>query len=87
MKHWALLKFKPCMTNQWHPTLDEWVGRGGFVVADEIWANVVEECYRRAAEARRIADSAPDPVTRAEFLKVEQRWLSLALGHGAEEPC
>jgi hypothetical protein len=57
-------------------------------VADEIWANTVEECNRRTAEARRIADSAPDPVTRAEFLKVEQRrWLSLARGHRTEEPC
>jgi hypothetical protein len=28
-------------------------------VADEIWANTVEECNRRTAEARRIADSAP----------------------------
>jgi hypothetical protein len=62
-------------------------GRGGFVVADEIWAYTIEECYRRAAEARRIADCAPDPLTRAEFLKVEQRWLSLARGYGAEDPC
>jgi hypothetical protein len=41
----------------------------------------IEECYRRAAEARRIAE-APG-VTEAEksdLLEVERRWLSLARG-------
>jgi hypothetical protein len=36
------------------------------------------ECYRLAAEARRIADAATDQFERADFLEVEQRWLSLA---------
>jgi hypothetical protein len=53
-------------------------------VVDEISADTIKECYRRAAEARRIADGATDPLTRAEFLKVEQRWLSLARGFAAE---
>jgi hypothetical protein len=39
----------------------------------------VNECYQRAAEARRIAD-APGirPAERADLLEVERRWLSLA---------
>jgi hypothetical protein len=36
------------------------------------------KCYRLAAEARRIADAAIDQFERADFLEVEQRWLSLA---------
>jgi hypothetical protein len=35
------------------------------------------ECYRRAREARRMADAA-SPFERADFLAIEQRWLSLA---------
>jgi hypothetical protein len=45
----------------------------------------IEECYLRAAEARRIADAAADPVTKAEFLEIEQRWLSLACSSGTEK--
>jgi hypothetical protein len=45
----------------------------------------VEECYLRAAEARRIADGAADPITKAEFLEIEQRWLSLARSSGIEK--
>jgi hypothetical protein len=33
------------------------------------------ECYRRAADARRIADLATDPSTKADFLEIEKRWL------------
>ena len=36
------------------------------------------ECYRRAQEARRMADAASSPFERADFLAIEQRWLSLA---------
>jgi hypothetical protein len=36
------------------------------------------ECYRRAREARRMADAASSPFERADFLAIEQRWLSLA---------
>jgi hypothetical protein len=46
----------------------------------------IEECYRRAAEARRMAE-VPD-VTRAEradLLDVERRWLSLARGSRDEK--
>jgi hypothetical protein len=39
----------------------------------------IAECYRRAAEARRIAE-APGitGAERADLLEVERRWLSLA---------
>jgi hypothetical protein len=50
-------------------------------------SELILECYRRAAEARRIADSGTDPLTKAEFLEIERRWLSLARGYGAEEQC
>jgi hypothetical protein len=50
-------------------------------------SELILECYRRAAEARRIADSGTDPLTEAEFLEIERRWLSLARGYGAEEQC
>jgi hypothetical protein len=36
------------------------------------------ECYRRAAEARRMADGATNGLAKADFLAIEQRWLSLA---------
>jgi hypothetical protein len=42
----------------------------------------IEECYRLAAEARRMAER-PD-VSHAEqddLLEVERRWLSLARAH------
>lgn len=39
----------------------------------------VEECYRRAKEARRIADTlALTSAERADLLEVERRWLFLA---------
>ena len=47
-------------------------------MAKEVWADKVEECYRRAADARRLSDSAADPSTKSEFLEIEQRWLYLA---------
>jgi hypothetical protein len=39
----------------------------------------LEECYRRAAEARRMAETAgATSAERADLLEVERRWLSLA---------
>jgi hypothetical protein len=39
----------------------------------------VEECYRRAAEARRIAGTPGiTAAEKADLLEVERRWLSLA---------
>jgi hypothetical protein len=34
--------------------------------------------YRRADEARRMAEAATSPFERADFLEVEKRWLALA---------
>jgi hypothetical protein len=50
-------------------------------------SDLILECYRRSADARRIADAATDPATKAEFLEIERRWLSLARSHGAKESC
>jgi hypothetical protein len=36
------------------------------------------ECYKRAAEARRLATEAVDPAEKEDLFKVEQGWLSLA---------
>jgi PAS domain S-box-containing protein len=38
----------------------------------------VRECLACAAEASEKADGTSDPATRADFLKMEQRWLQLA---------
>ena len=43
-------------------------------------SGAVQEFYRRAAEARRMADRATDRSAKADFLAIEQRWLSLARG-------
>ena len=48
--------------------------------------NAVEECYRRASEARRMADAAGTaPDERADFLEIERRWLSLARTYESSE--
>lgn len=46
---------------------------------------LVEECYRRAAEAHRIADAYGTPAEKKDLLDVERRWLSLAFQFEAEE--
>jgi hypothetical protein len=40
--------------------------------------SVVQECYSRAAEARRLAGTAATPAEKADLLEIEQRWLALA---------
>ena len=47
-------------------------------------SGVILECYRRAAEARHMADHATDRSAKADFLEIEKRWLSLARTHDAE---
>ena len=47
-------------------------------------SDAILECYRRAAEARRMADRATDRPAKADFLAIEQRWLSLARSYEAE---
>ena len=48
-------------------------------------SDAIQDCYRRAAEARRTADEATNPNTRSEFLDFQRRWLSLARGFESEE--
>ena len=47
-------------------------------------SDAILECYRRAAEARRMADSAANRPAKADFLAIEQRWLSLARSYEVE---
>src|SRR5262249_1770238 len=48
-------------------------------------SDLVQECYLRAAEARQIAKAATDPFTKADFVALERRWLSLARRYECEE--
>jgi hypothetical protein len=43
------------------------------------------ECYKRAAEAHRLAKAARDPAEKVDLFAVERGWLSLARGTGDEE--
>jgi hypothetical protein len=45
----------------------------------------VLECYRRAAEARQIADAAATSAEKADLLEVERGWLSLARSYGSQQ--
>ena len=36
------------------------------------------ECYSRAAEARRMADTTTDPSEKADLLQIEKGWLAQA---------
>src|SRR5262249_33958046 len=40
--------------------------------------SLIQECYRRAADARRLAETASMPSNRTNFLGMEQRWLLAA---------
>ena len=40
--------------------------------------NLVDECYRRAREARRSAEMASVPSKKTHFLDLERRWLRAA---------
>jgi hypothetical protein len=51
---------------------------GSVVVPRNPKSDIILECHRRADEARRIADAATTAFERADFLSVEERWLSLA---------
>jgi hypothetical protein len=48
-------------------------------------ALAVRECYRRAAEAKRLAVATIDPEEKRDLLAVRQRWLSLARSEELEE--
>ena len=45
-------------------------------MSDKSKPTSVEECHRRAAIARQMADAARCPLTRAYFLELEERWHS-----------
>ena len=47
-------------------------------MSEKVSSDLIVECYRRAAEARRVSDTAADSCTKSEFLEIEQRWLYLA---------
>jgi hypothetical protein len=55
----------------------EWLGVT--VMAGERRIYSIEECYRLAAEARRMAEKpGVSPAEKADLLEVEAQWLSLA---------
>jgi PAS domain S-box-containing protein len=51
----------------------------------EQFSNRVRECYEFAVEAKAKADATHDPALKAEFLKLEGRWLGLAESFGFTE--
>jgi hypothetical protein len=55
----------------------------GITMAQESKADAIAEYYRRASEARRMAETATDPIERTDFLAIERRWLSLARDHAS----
>jgi hypothetical protein len=52
--------------------------KGGSLVPKKSRSGAILECYRRAAEARRMADGSTNRPAKADFLAIERRWLSLA---------
>ena len=44
---------------------------------DDLSAYEVQECYRRASEARSWADAATGLAERADLMAVERGWLSV----------
>ena len=38
----------------------------------------IRECYPRAEECKRLAETARTPSAKADYLAMERRWLSLA---------
>ena len=57
--------------------------KGDALVTVEHRSHLIEECHRRAAEARRLADTPGVSLDeRDDLLVVERRWLSLAACFG-----
>ncbi len=46
--------------------------------SNECHRTLAEECYRRAAAARRLAETTSMPAKKVNFLGIEQRWLIAA---------
>jgi hypothetical protein len=49
-------------------------------------ASLVDECHRRAGDARRSAEMASMPSQKTHFLELEQRWLRAASSLAPESP-
>jgi hypothetical protein len=49
-------------------------------------AGLVDECHRRAGDARRSAEMASMPSQKTHFLELEQRWLRAASSLAPESP-
>jgi hypothetical protein len=56
----------------------------GMVMLEQFRSDAIQDCYRRAAEARRTANSASNADARSDFLALERRWLALAHGFDSE---
>jgi hypothetical protein len=54
-------------------------------MSQEFRSVAIIEFYRRAAEARRIAETAANSSERADFLAIEERWLSLVRDKGLKK--
>jgi predicted adenine nucleotide alpha hydrolase (AANH) superfamily ATPase len=51
---------------------------------EQFRSDAINDCLRRAEEARRTAEATNNTHTRAEYLEFERRWLSLARGFATE---
>jgi hypothetical protein len=46
-------------------------------VSEKLKSRAILECYRRAAEAHRMADAASNLLEKTDFPEIEKIWLSL----------
>jgi hypothetical protein len=51
---------------------------------EQFRSDAINDCHRRAADARRTAEATCNPHTRAEYLEFEHRWVALARGFATE---
>jgi hypothetical protein len=56
----------------------------GVVMLAQFRSDAMNDCLRRAEEARRTAEATSNLHTRAEYLEFERRWLVLARGFATE---
>jgi hypothetical protein len=56
----------------------------GLVMLEQFRTDAINDCLRRAEEARRTAEGTSNPHATAEYLEFERRWLSLARGFATE---
>jgi hypothetical protein len=53
---------------------------GDLVMLEEFRLDAIHDCYRRAAEARHMADASENQDTKSDFPEFERRWLALVVG-------